>query len=162
MRSFPLDEIAMRSSGRVASRTPKSTVEFRNGENLANNLGASQAGASPVDFELTKRRIRGHFRQFSRECLTSQTQERRGWDSNPRATFAASTSSRGRKIADGQCSSEARERLKSTQSKQYCGMTRECAPPVTYAQLRPSEQLSTCSNERECNERCVQGCTDKN
>jgi hypothetical protein len=41
-------------------------------------------------------------------------------------------------------------------------MTRECAPPVTYAQLRPSEQLSTCSNERECNERRVQGCTDKN
>jgi hypothetical protein len=62
----------------------------------------------------------------------------------PRATFAASISSRGRKIADGQCSSDARERLKSTQSKQHCSMTRECAPPVTYAELRPSEQLSTC------------------
>ena len=48
----------------------------------ANGVGIS-------DFETTKRRTHGDSVQFSGECSTSQTRWRRGWDSNPRATFAA-------------------------------------------------------------------------
>jgi hypothetical protein len=41
-------------------------------------------------------------------------------------------------------------------------MTRECAPPVTYASFAFRSNCQLAGSERECNERRVQGCTDKN
>ena len=81
--------VRFRAENESPPRTPKSTAEFRNGENLANSSKTSEARTSPVAFEVTRRRRRRDFVHFVELFSTSRTQERRGWDSNPRATFAA-------------------------------------------------------------------------
>jgi hypothetical protein len=44
---------------------------------------------SLVAFKPAKRRICAHFADFTQNLPASQTRWRRGWDLNPRATFAA-------------------------------------------------------------------------
>jgi hypothetical protein len=72
---------------KLVLKTPKSTAENRNGENLRERHRILQMDIYPVDSELTKLRTRRDFVRFDGDFATSRTRVRRGWDSNPRGTF---------------------------------------------------------------------------